>query len=170
MYTITMSKTRFGSWTPPWIHHAGRPWWLGHGLGHLLDNPKTCSDPRLPMVCVCVCVCPSSSGVSAANVNRLMSNLYGVAQFIVWGVRMQNGKANRGGKPLGRSAYPFLLACRDDLWQRSSLLAEDAFGSFPRVLDASVLTILIALDDFPSTGIAWSWWGLWQPSSWFLHF
>ena len=69
---------------------------------------------------------------------------------------MQNGKANRGGKPLGRSAYPFLLACRDDLWQRSSLLAEDAFGSFPRVLDASVLTILIALDDFPSTGIAWS--------------
>jgi hypothetical protein len=34
------------------LHHGftsqGQPWRLGHGLGHLLGNSRTCDDRRLP--------------------------------------------------------------------------------------------------------------------------
>jgi hypothetical protein len=34
------------------LHHGfttqGQPWWLGHGLGHLLGNLRTCGGRRLP--------------------------------------------------------------------------------------------------------------------------
>jgi hypothetical protein len=39
------------AWAPE-LHHAftmqGQPWWLGHGLGHMLGNSRTCSGRRLP--------------------------------------------------------------------------------------------------------------------------
>jgi hypothetical protein len=39
------------AWAPE-LHHGfttqGQPWRLGHGLGHLLDNSRTCGGRRLP--------------------------------------------------------------------------------------------------------------------------
>jgi hypothetical protein len=39
--------------TAPELHHGfttqGQPWWLGHGLGHLLGNSRTCGGRRLPL-------------------------------------------------------------------------------------------------------------------------
>jgi hypothetical protein len=39
------------AWAPE-LHHGfttqGQPWWLGHGLGHLLGNLRTCGGRRLP--------------------------------------------------------------------------------------------------------------------------
>jgi hypothetical protein len=36
------------------LHHGftmqGQPWWLGHGLSHLLGNSQTCDGCRLPLV------------------------------------------------------------------------------------------------------------------------
>jgi hypothetical protein len=45
----------FKTWAPE-LHHGfttqGQPWWLRHGLCHLLSNSTTCRGPRLPSACL----------------------------------------------------------------------------------------------------------------------
>jgi hypothetical protein len=46
--TNNLTNSSRGARTPPWLHHAGPTMWLGHGLGHLLRNSRTCGSRRLP--------------------------------------------------------------------------------------------------------------------------
>jgi hypothetical protein len=51
------------------LHHdfpmQGQPWWLGHGLGHVLGNLRTCGGRRLPS-----CTSPSCRRLSDGWIDR----------------------------------------------------------------------------------------------------
>jgi hypothetical protein len=87
------------AWAPE-LHHGfttqGQPWWLGHGLGHLLGNLRTCGGRRLPP--------DASPRVGGSPMNGWMWRL-AEAEAINRRAPRSKGCANRAQNRTGRPAW-----------------------------------------------------------------
>jgi hypothetical protein len=97
------------------LHHGfttqGQPWQLGHGLGHLLGNLRTCSSRRLPP-----CASPSCRRLS----DEWMDVAAGGGRGNIWGAHRSKGGANWAQNRPGRPAWadrprPILASSRSPM-------------------------------------------------------